>query len=33
VTGRELLEQGLPVTLKVRPSAVLISYRRMGGAK
>jgi alpha-galactosidase len=29
MTGRELLEQGLPVTLKGRPTAGLIGYRRI----
>jgi hypothetical protein len=29
MTGRELLEQGLPVILKEKPAAGLIGYRRM----
>ena len=33
IRGLELLEQGLPVTLKGRPAAGLICYRKIGGAK
>ena len=31
--GRELLEEGLPVVLKARPAAGLITYKRIVGAK
>jgi hypothetical protein len=33
MSGGELLEQGLPATLKEKPAAALILYRKISGAK
>ena len=33
MTGRDLMEGGLPVTIKDRPGAVIIVYKRAGQPK